>query len=116
DRPGRFDIHELLRQYAAEKLDEVPEERDGARAAHAQYYLGFAGAAVKELKGPQQHEHLARLEREHNNLRSALLWAVQSANLQLAIGLTAAVWRFWYLRGYYAEGRAHLESVLSLLD
>ena len=50
DAPGRFNTHDLLRQYAAEKLNELPEEQYRTNYRHAQYYLELAEAAEVELR------------------------------------------------------------------
>jgi predicted ATPase/DNA-binding SARP family transcriptional activator/Tfp pilus assembly protein PilF len=114
DRAGRFDIHEVLRQYAAEQLDEGPQERADVTHRHAAYYLELAEAAEGGLRGGEQAEWLARLEREHDNLRAALRWATETSALEIGLRLAGALWRFWYVRGYFSEGRAQLDAVLAI--
>jgi tetratricopeptide (TPR) repeat protein len=59
---------------------------------------------------------LARLSVDHDNLRAALTWAIEQADDDIALGLVAAGWGwFWYRRGYWSEGRAWLERVSSLV-
>ncbi|MBV9280805.1 MAG: helix-turn-helix domain-containing protein, partial [Chloroflexi bacterium] len=71
----RFVLLETIREYALEKLAERDELLDAQRA-HAAYYLRLAEEAEVELEGPRQVAWLARLEREHDNLRAALRWAL----------------------------------------
>jgi predicted ATPase/DNA-binding SARP family transcriptional activator/Tfp pilus assembly protein PilF len=111
---GRFEIHEVLRQYATEKLGERPEEQDAVRHRHAATYLALAQAAKAELQGTAQVRWLARLEQEHANLRAVLEWAVETGAAEIGVALGGALWRFWYIRGYNSEGRAHLAAVLAL--
>src|SRR5207237_1372207 len=59
---------------------------------------------------------LARLDRDHANIRAALDWLEASGETQLALRLTGAAARFWEMRGYPAEGRRRLESALSADD
>jgi predicted ATPase/DNA-binding SARP family transcriptional activator len=114
DAGGRFEIHEVLRQYATEKLDERPAEQDAVRRRHAEYYLDLAQLAKAELQGTEQVKWLARLDQEHDNLRAVLKWAVDTGDADLGVQLGGALWRFWYVRGYNSEGRAHLAAVLAL--
>ena len=72
---GRFNMHEMVRQYAAEQLQAVPGEQNDTQAAHAAYFVGLAEQAEARLYGPEQNDLLERLEREHNNLRAAIRWA-----------------------------------------
>jgi len=53
-----------------------------------------------------------RIDREHDNLRAALRWADQCRDVVVGLRLAAALARFWFIRGYYAEGRAWLERFL----
>src|SRR5207253_2347607 len=103
-----FDIHAVLRQYAAEKLAALPAEGAESRSRHARYYLALAEEAEAGLRGGDQAPWLARLEREHDNLRAALEWAREHADAALGLRLAGALWRFWFLRGYLSEGRMHL--------
>ena len=80
DALGRFDIHEVLRQYAAEKLDEAPGERARIEHRHAKYYLELAQLAEPELKGDEQGKWLELLEREQDNLRAVLHWAKENGD------------------------------------
>ncbi len=114
DSAGRFQVHDVLRQYAAEKLAAVPEEQTRVRQDHAAYYLELAELAETGLIGEAQDQWLVRLEREHDNLRAALRWTQEHAQVELALRLGAALSRFWYIRGYYSEGRAALAAVLAL--
>ena len=67
---------EPLRQYAREKLEERGEA-DEVQNRHAAFFLAVAEEAEPELAGPQQSVWLERLEREHDNLREVLSWALQ---------------------------------------
>ena len=109
---GRFSMLETTRQYAAERL-EREDDAGTAEARHADYYLDLAERAEPELTGPDQARWLARLEAEHGNLRVALGWAARRGEPEIGLRLTAALWRFWYTRGYLAEGRGWLDAALA---
>ncbi|MFZ5890704.1 MAG: protein kinase domain-containing protein [Myxococcota bacterium] len=70
---GRFEAHELLRQYAERKLAEVPERQRAVLTRHASFFTRCLEARERELKGPSPARALAELELELDNLRAA--WA-----------------------------------------
>ena len=55
---------------------------------------------------------LDRLDAEHSNLRAAVQWYKENGEVEAGLRLAGALWRFWYIRGYYTEGRALLAGLL----
>ncbi len=110
---ARFGLLETVRQYGREKLDESMEE-DEARRRHAEYYVDLAEEAERELSGPDQARWLTRLKSEHDNLRAALSWSLgERGDAEPGVRLAAALWPFWFARGYVSEGRRWLDSAIS---
>ncbi|MFO7572608.1 MAG: adenylate/guanylate cyclase domain-containing protein [Gaiellaceae bacterium] len=76
---GRYELHELLRQYAAERLaeaaDESADESADARDRHARYYVGRLRERRELLLGPQMGEVRDELRGDVANLGSAVAWA-----------------------------------------
>ena len=99
---GRFDLHELVRQYAAEQL--VASGEVGlTRQRHLGAYLQLYRTVDARLRGPEAADGLARLEPEQDNLRAALQWALDEAWYEDAAWLLLAAWWFWYLVGRWHE-------------
>jgi tetratricopeptide (TPR) repeat protein len=111
----RFGMLETIREYALERL--AAAQAPGAPSAlcrrHAAYYLALAEAAAPALTGPQQAAWLEHLEAEHDNLRLALRWALDAGEAETALRIGAALWRFWFLRGHFGEGRQWLGEALA---
>jgi tetratricopeptide (TPR) repeat protein len=103
---------ETIREYAQLRLAAAGETQP-LRRQHAAYYLELAERAEPELAGPQQVEWLEQLEDEHDNFRAALAWALQAREPETALRIGAALWRFWWGRGYLSEGRRWLDQALN---
>jgi predicted ATPase/DNA-binding XRE family transcriptional regulator len=112
DGEPRFTMLETIREYALERL-ETSGEVDMIRRRHARFFLALAEDAAPKLYGAEQGAWLDRLEREHDNLRAALAWSRSEDDGVMGLRLAAALGRFWYVRGYFGEGRRRLEEGLT---
>ncbi len=108
DSEPRFALLETIREYALERLLDGADWRE-AHDRHAAYFGALAEPAPAELQGPGQLVWLDRLETEHGNLGAAMSWLVEQDQLESAIHLSWATWRFWWLRG-------HAEELASYVD
>ena len=95
---GRFDLHELVRQYAAEQLV-LSGEVDLIRQRHNAAYLQLFRTGDSHLRGPEAATWFARMEAEQDNLRSALQWTLYEARYAEAAGLMVAATYFWMFDG-----------------
>lgn len=112
DGEPRFVMLETVREYALERLIASSEE-GSRRNRHATYYLMFAEQAEAQLHGPQQASSLIGLEVEHGNLRAALEWCLTGAGDRSIGGkIAAALWEFWYWKGYVNEGMRWVREAL----
>jgi predicted ATPase/DNA-binding CsgD family transcriptional regulator len=113
DGEPRSIMLETIREYGLEAL-EGAGEGEATRQAHAAYYLRFAEETGLGFSSPTPEAWFARLEAEHENIRAALAWALDSGRLEEAARLALAVWRFWHMRTYQREGLRWLERILAL--
>jgi predicted ATPase/DNA-binding CsgD family transcriptional regulator len=111
----RFGMLEMVRTYALERLV-ASGEAEALWQRHADYFVTLAEQAEPELRGPNQVAWLERLEREHDNLRAALRWCLESGAAESGLRLGGALWRFWYVRGHFAEGSEWLARLLAVSD
>jgi len=111
---AHYRLLEPLREVLYEKLV-AAEEQTQLQQRHLAYYTRLAEAAEAGLSGADQQQWLDRLETEHDNLRLALKWGSEHTEEPaiMAARLAARVWRFWLVRGHYAEGRHWLEQALA---
>lgn len=109
----RFRALETIHEYATERLKESGEA-ETLRRRHFDYFLSLAEMAWAELRGPNQAAWLERLEREIDNARVALEWAVEQGEAELELRLAVALFFFWRKRGRLQEGQRWLEAGLAL--
>ena len=107
----RYRMLEPIRQYAQEKREKRGEAEE-IRRRHASFFLALAKEAEPKLRGSEDTEWLERLEAEHDNLRMALSWALERAEVEPGLRLGGALWRFWEAHGHYSEGMRWLEKAL----
>ncbi len=108
----RFDMLETIHEYARDQLDELgktPELRSG----HAEYFA----VLVEQMRaasrgGPDQLRRLEQLETEHDNIRAALEWSLDSDNPIPGLRLVGGLGHFWFRKGHYAEARHWTSAAL----
>ncbi|MEZ4640870.1 MAG: hypothetical protein R2856_38920 [Caldilineaceae bacterium] len=72
-------MHELLRQFAAEKLEQAAE-RETIHRTHSRYYLALLAAEETQLVGPEQYQSVVRLREDAPNLSVAWLAAAEQGD------------------------------------
>jgi len=113
EEESRFVMLETIREYALEKLAASGEEAP-TRRAHAAYCLVLAEEGAAEGTDAQGMGSLDRFEIEHDNFRAALEWLIESEDTEWGLRLGLALFRFWEMREYLAEGRDRLGKLLQL--
>jgi tetratricopeptide (TPR) repeat protein len=108
-RSDRYAIHELLRQFAEEKLETAGEAGD-IREAHSRYYLDTLAQREADIKGRRQLEALKEIETDLDNVRAAWKWASERPSLKedetsMGRALESLTW-FYYMRSRNQEGVA----------
>src|SRR4029453_1608676 len=108
ERDGpRFKMLETIREYARERLA-AEQEPDAVRRRPGQHFLKLAGSGP----APEQAPWLARMDAGRDNFREALAWSLDTREASLGLRLAAALWEFWWVRGYLAGGRGWLPEAL----
>jgi predicted ATPase/transcriptional regulator with XRE-family HTH domain len=116
DRGGsdpRYRMLDVIREYALEQVERHAETELLARR-HALHFADVAEAAEREQGAAGQEPSYRRLQREQDNMRAALGWAIAAQEPRLAQRIAAALWLYWRRHGDYVEGRGWLDQVLDL--
>ena len=110
DAQARYRQLETIRQYGRERLLEAGGG-ENVRDRHLQYYLELSEQAEPELRGPDQVAWLDRLEKEMDNIRAALEWALD-VDVQAGLRIAGALLWFWHIRTSKNEGIEWIEREL----
>jgi non-specific serine/threonine protein kinase len=110
ERSLRYRFLEPVRQYAREKLVDAGEEAV-IRDRHLSYFHDWARTMEPELHTAVQLIQFANLDRELDNIRAALQWALRTQPV-MALHIVAELTFFWNVRGYTTEGQRWGEQAL----
>jgi len=111
----RFQIHELLRQFAAEQLAAESQVEQEVRQRHATYYLQWLAAQEADMTSPRSPAALQAIETELGNLNQAWLWAVAAHDATLLDAVLVSLYHFYSLKGRAPEGAALFEQAATRL-
>ena len=100
----RYDMHELLRQYAAEKLQADPQEHNETQRHHARYFAAFLEQQREHLKGAKQKQALLEIGLEIENARHAWRLAVARGYAHLVEQSLESLYHFYDVRSRFREG------------
>lgn len=104
--PDRYSLHELIRQYAAERLRAAEVVYQAARAKHGRYTLQWLAEQATVLRGPGQKDGLTAVSAELANIRTAWEWAASQRQADLLRLAAFSLFYFYELRGLLHEGEA----------
>ena len=100
---GRYEIHELIRQYGEEHLKAVPNAQRDAQHRHCAYYVGFLHQHQVTLRGPQQARALDEIEAELDNIRVSWEWAVAQGMVHEVHQSMHSLYVFCHIRAHASE-------------
>ncbi|HEY3083400.1 MAG TPA: tetratricopeptide repeat protein [Chloroflexota bacterium] len=112
DEP-RFAMLETVREYALERLA-AGGEAEALRRRHAGYFRVFAASAKARFAEGRDTTWLDRLEREHDNLRAALRFLLDTGDAEQALWTADPTDRLWAMRSRVDEARLWLAEMLEL--
>jgi predicted ATPase len=106
---GRYDIHELLRQYAEEMLDE-DGQADAVKNAYAEYYAIFVEQNAEAIKGQAQLKGLNTVEVDFENIQAAWYHAVTTHNADVGSRMIEGVYLFCMFHSRLVEGQRMFDA------
>ena len=113
---SRYEAHELLRQYALEKLAESPEDVARAHDSHCAYYSDFLRERLPDILGGRQVEASAEIEAELDNIRAAWQWAAEHVKTEQLRESVCPLSQCWQFKSRYAEAATALAGAVRSLE
>lgn len=108
---GRYEVHELIRQYAREKLDDIPTQATITLERHAEYFALFLANREKQLRGVKQRQALKEIDAELANVRAAWNWMLEHQRLDLLGRAMPALWLYYERAGSRHEAELAFHGV-----
>jgi predicted ATPase/DNA-binding CsgD family transcriptional regulator len=112
DGQPRLLMLETIREYALERLA-ASGEAEAVQRQHAIFFLRFSQEAEPKIRGAEHFLWRTRLEVEHDNLRAALRWTLESQEAEMGMQLAFSLVGFWRASNQDREGRNWCEQVLA---
>lgn len=109
-----YEIHDLLGQYAAEKLEETGEA-EAAHDAHTLYYVRFVSEREADVKGRRQLAALEEIAAELDNVRAAWHWVSQHGDVNAIAQMLETIYLFFDMTERFIEGSALLGAACNAL-
>ncbi len=113
---ARYQLHELLRKFAAAKLAEDSSTASTVRERHSAYYLDFLQARQAMLTGHEQQTAVAEITEESDNVREAWLWAIDQGNLASIAQTLTSFFNFFMISSQFHQGEEIFERLLDHLQ
>jgi len=113
---GRYEIHELLRQYAERRLNEAAAGKDETHHRHSSYYADFLADKGAEINTRSQKKALNAIEAEIENIRAAWSWSVERGLLENIGRALDAMTSAYDSLSWFQEGAAIFQQAVETLS
>jgi predicted ATPase/transcriptional regulator with XRE-family HTH domain len=108
----RYDLHELIRQYAFAQLQSDPIEELQTSEKHALYYANWIAALESPFKSAQQPQTSQQIRAETSNWLAVWYWAVEHQRLDILRQMSPCLNWYFEVHGYYAEALSAFRAAL----
>ncbi|MFG2623840.1 BTAD domain-containing putative transcriptional regulator [Streptomyces sp. NPDC048473] len=113
DGEMRYRLLETVGEYAAERLDGAGE-RDTVERRHLVYFRELARTAEPGLRGAGQRSVIDLLQREYENLRTALRRAVAARDEQETLCMVLSLSWYWQMRDLRTDALQWADAAAAL--
>jgi tetratricopeptide (TPR) repeat protein len=115
DPSGRYEIHEMLRQYAEERLNQDQALRAQVEAAHSKYYVTFMKACEPHIRSAKEFDLVPQIEQEFYNVQLAWNWALTRGTVDDVRHIIFSLDRFMGLRSLFKQKLDLFEQAVETL-
>jgi tetratricopeptide (TPR) repeat protein len=111
---GRYELHELLRQYGAEQLATLAVEEAETRQKHCRYYTDFLEKRRPLIENRPNPAAMAEIDRELGNIRAAWEELLAQEEVEIIAVFLEGLWRFYQQKGWFQEAVLALKQACTL--
>lgn len=111
----RYSLHELLRQYAADRLERDDVARASALDRHSRYFCGWVAAVEQDLKSAKAQVTIAAIEADLENILLAWEYAARSGDGERVYAALEGINVFYLRRHRHGEGLGACEKIGALI-
>jgi predicted ATPase/DNA-binding CsgD family transcriptional regulator len=110
---GRYELHELIRQFGEEQLQADPEAIEAARQRHTDHFIRFLEQRTADVKGTRQVAAMVEIADDLDNVRLAWRRAVANQDADAIERAAACLFVFnLYNSGHY-EGQTVFQQAVA---
>lgn len=113
---GRYEIHELLRQFAQAKLEVQPNAYREAERAQAMYCADMLAELTPDLKSARQFEALDDIAADMDNVMSTWAWAIRHRDVETIGKLAMGFFLYCEMRGLAQVGNEVLQRAIDAME
>ena len=113
---GRYQMHELLRQFGAEKLEASPQDKEATQHRHCEYFMRFLQQREETITGQRQKSVLDEIRGEVENVRTAWNWAVTHGQVEAINQGLETLYQFYWIRSRFQEGEEAFRQAVKRLQ
>ena len=113
---GRYEMQDIIRQYAEGKINEFAEEKQRLKDSHCSYYADFMSQMEKVISEGKEEEVFDEIREESKNIQSAWDWAVERCKIK-EIGKAVISFAVFYdMHGWFREGMRLFSNTAEVLQ
>jgi serine/threonine protein kinase/predicted ATPase len=116
DPDGRYDVHELLRQYGELQLNEQPETKRSVFNAHCHYYAAFMKACDAHVHSNSEAATMQTIERDFDNILMAWEWAIDNGDESAIRQIIFTLDRYLAIRSLHIQKHEILQQAAQKLE
>lgn len=115
-RQSHFALHELVRQFGADKFEQNFASSEPQFERLMSYYMSLLHSDEETLFGAKQAATLDRMELEIDNIYQAWVWAVRQGRIEALLQGFHSLYNYHSMRSKYAQGERIFGQTISLLE
>ncbi len=116
DSSGDYEMIGVLHQYAEEKLQEIPEQRDRTLNLFCEYYVDFVDRIKENIQSGTNFEIISEVKKEIDNIRKAWLAIIKEGDEKLIEKALLGIFYIYDTNGWLKEGVDNLQRIIDRLS